>query len=183
MWRKKTLRILNTKPLVMDDYRTQLGQTTSDDSPPPSKKERKPSTNGDSFHRKLCDKDYESFNSVDLVFYFQWIATRAGYRYSICSFPKEAGAMKTLLKDYTPQEICKMIEFVYESDQTYLDKRRLSPGILTSNWRNNIFPDSVDWLAGEYETQPKNKQQASIRRREWGKTSARSATIGEWDDD
>ena len=173
-----------SKIKLLAEYREQTGQATSSEGPPERKRERKKETctRHDKFHKKLIDKDYESFNSVDLVFYFQKVASDAGYRYSIPDVIIEARCMKNLFNDYSRTEICRMIDFVFNSDQTYLDRQRFSPRVLVSRWRNTIFPDSQDWLEGKYSAKPKTKRQLQLDKREWRPTGKpRSAAIGEWE--
>jgi len=168
---------------LLAEYRAQVGQTTSSSGLPTRKRERKKgNTHYERFRIKLMDKDYESFNSVDLVFYFREVASEAGYRYSISDYKIEARCMKNLLENYSRTEICGMIDFVFNSEQEYMDRRRFSPSLLVSRWRNSIFPDSQDWLEGKYNAKPKTKRQLQLEKREWTPTGKpRSAAIGEWE--
>ena len=177
----------------MLNYREEMGQTTTTNDPDwyiekknkPSTKTKRVGASGEHFHKLLRNKEYGKFNSPDLVHYFQWVATKAGVRYSISNLPVEARHMKNLLKDYKPDEVCDMVDFVFLSNQSYLDRSRMSPSVLVSSWRNQIFPDSQDWLRGKYvegSTTTKMRKK-KLKAREWGETSKEnSAIIGKWDE-
>ena len=68
-----------------------------------------------------------------------------------------------------------MIEFLYESDQDYLDKNRLSPNLLASQWVNTIYADMQLWVDDKYV--PKSVQaikKKSIKQREWNREEAKT---------
>ena len=82
--------------------------------------------------------------------------------------------MKRLKSNYDNREICGMIEFLYESDQDYLDKDRLSPNLLASQWVNTIYADMQLRIDDKYiprSVQARKKN--NIKQREWDKDEAR----------
>ena len=133
------------------------------------------------FKYKHFEDFVDQFSSIDLVFYFREKAKENGYNYIITNLQREAKTMKVLKENFSNIEICGLIEFLYESDQDYLDKSRLSINILKSNWINTIAPDMRDWVEDRYT--PKSKQsskKSSVR--EW--TSSKNvddSSVGVWE--
>ena len=93
---------------------------------------------------------------------------------------RDLGVFKKLLSNYTPREICLMIEFIFNSNQDYLDKTITQPTVLISGFCNKIYRDSMLWVEDKYspDSKPKNRPQ-----REWVKNSSNSAKIGDWEDE
>lgn len=120
----------------------------------------------------------DSFKTRDLAYYFREISERAGHRYVMTNIKKDMAIMKRLQENYTPREICGMIEFLFESEQDYLDKDRLSPNLLSSSWVNTIYADMKLWVEDAYVPKSKKKHKG----REWtSSTEETSAKIGEWE--
>lgn len=81
--------------------------------------------------------------------------------------------MKRVKSNYSNREICGMIEFLYESDQDYLDKERLTPNLLGSSWVNTIYVDMKLWVEDKYiPRSTKTKKQSSKKLKEWDSDSA-----------
>ena len=109
------------------------------------------------------------FGTRDLVYYFREIAEENGQRYVIANMAKDQKIMKRLKQSFSNREICGMIEFLFTSEQDYLDKDRLSINLLASNWINTIYADTKLWVNDEYIPR-KSKQ--SMRQHEWDKSVA-----------
>lgn len=125
----------------------------------------------------------DDFTALDLVYFFVEKARSSGIRYVVANYAKETACAKKLLKSYSAREVCLMIEFLFESEQTYLNKDSLSITVLTSSWCNKIFRDSMLWVDDEYVDSPPRKNIKKKSTREWTKSndSTKSAKIGEWD--
>ena len=83
--------------------------------------------------------------------------------------------MKRLRTNYSNREICGMIEFLYESDQDYLEKDRLSPNLLASQWVNTIYADMQLWVKDKYIPRSvQTKKKKSVKQREWDKDVAQT---------
>ena len=122
----------------------------------------------------------DSFNTNDLMYFFREKAKESGVRYVIANMKRDLGIFKKLQTDYEPREICLMIEFIFFSEQNYLDKAITQPTVLTSTWCNTIYRDSIAWANDEYDPNIKSVKQKSTR--EWkGNTSTDSAKVGDWD--
>lgn len=122
----------------------------------------------------------DSFTTNDLMYFFREKAKEAGVKYVIANMKRDLGIFKKLQADYEPREICLMIEFIFFSEQTYLDKEITQPTVLSSTWCNTIYRDSIAWANDEYDPNFKPVKQKSTR--EWkGNTSTDSAKVGEWD--
>lgn len=133
-----------------------------------------------SFDEKYAtlDKWVDKFKSKDLIQFFITKAEEAGYKYVVANYAKECGMYKTFLTKYTPREICLMIEFVFSSNQNYLDKSTFTTSLLVSGWCNTIYHDALLWADDKYK--PKAKKPS----REWTKeVDEETAKIGEWEDD
>lgn len=71
-----------------------------------------------------------------------------------------------------------MIEFLFNSNQNYLDKTSLQPTVLISSWCNTIYRDSLLWVDDKYS--PKTSK-PKREKREWDReTETDNAKIGEW---
>ena len=144
---------------------------------PPTRQRKTQSTPYESFMKKYSDLEntIDKMGTRDLVYYFREIAEEKGYKYTISNIKKDMAIMKRLRANYSNREICGMIEFLYESDQDYLDKSRLSPNILASTWVNTIYADMQLWVEDKYiprSVQAKKKK--SIKQREWDKDVAQT---------
>lgn len=137
------------------------------------------STKYTSFLQKYMDEKYEDFNLNDLAYYFREMSNSVGGHYIIANWQKEISIFKKLKERYEVLEICLMIEFLFKSNQDYLDKSSLAPQILLSSWCNTVYADSQKWLEGEYV--PRKKKKKVIR--EYGEKDIKTSntSIGEWE--
>lgn len=170
----------NTKS-VLSEFRMSRGQ--SEEAPKqqtaPPIRQRKNTGNSpyETFLRKYqkLEETIDNLGTRDLVYYFREIAEEKGYKYTISNIKKDMAIMKRLRENYSNREICGMIEFLYESDQDYLDKDRLSPNILASSWVNTVYADMQLWVDDKYiprSVQAKKKK--SVKQREWDKDVAKT---------
>lgn len=165
---------------LMSSFREIRNQMQSSVNLEAPKKERKKSTssNYDKFMEKynnLAD-NIDSFNSVDLAYYFREKSRENGYHYVIASIRRDAGIFKKLLDRYSSRDICLMIEFVYCSDQNYLDKEGLSPTVLVSSYCNTIYKDTMLWVNDKYTPKKRTTKKKAIR--EWDNKA--NSSIGDW---
>lgn len=125
----------------------------------------------------------DSFNSRDLMYYFREKAKESGVKYVISNMKRDLGIFKKLQSDYTVREICLMIEFIFFSEQDYLDKTITQPTVLVSGWCNTIYRDSILWAKDEYVPTPKAPSKTErIKKREWQREVTEEKTsIGEWE--
>lgn len=167
----------NTRALV-SEFR--LSRNQSEEPPkqePPARKKKRSSSSGsyepyDIFKRKYNDLEHtiDDLGTRDLVYYFREISEEQGYRYVVSNIKKDMAIMKRLRTNYSNREICGMIEFLYESDQDYLEKDRLSPNILASSWVNTVYADMKLWVDDKYLPKKKKKKKKSIKQKEWSNT-------------
>ena len=85
--------------------------------------------------------------------------------------------LKRLRDNYDTREICSMTQFLFRSEQDYLEKDRLSPNILASQWINTIYADMQLWVKDEYKNKKTKKNQ---KQREWSETKEDNVSIGGW---
>lgn len=143
--------------------------------------EKKPEKKVQSIEEKfLCKLDnfkdnVDLFNSNDLLMFFIYNTEKSGVRY-VPSLIKDRGVLSKVQGNYTNQEICLMIEFLFNSDQDYLDKHTLRPTILLSGWQGSIFRDSNLWVDDLYK--PKSKKNQAER--EWVSKKA-DVKVGVWE--
>lgn len=142
-------------------------------SPPKPRKGRR--TPQEVFEEKLKQERVNDFTCSDLVCFFRHCANEQGIRYAI-NWPKDMSQMKRLMKneggEFTNQEIVMMVEFLFYSKQNYLDKKRVSIGIFSTNWLNKIYQDAEDWVKDAYSTNQTN------RKREWSGDKNEVTSIG-----
>lgn len=147
----------------------------------PKKKRNVSSDKYQSFLNKYWDLEnsIETFNAQDLMYFFREKANENGVKYVIANMKRDLGIFKRLQANYTNQEICLMVEFMFCSEQDYLDRSRLQPTILVSSYCNTIYQDALLWLDDEYTPKTQYKRK-STKDREWGSPKSNKATIGEW---
>lgn len=170
----------NTKS-ILAEFRSSRGQ--SEEVPPkeePKKRQRRQSNLSpyDSFLRKYdnLEESIDNLGTRDLVYYFREVAGENGYNYMIANIKKDMAIMKRLRNNYSNREICGMIEFLYESDQDYLDKSRLSPNLLASAWINTIYADMNLWVEDKYIPRSvQAKKNKNVKQREWDKDIAQTS--------
>ena len=137
------------------------------------------------YKTKIESGNIEKLSSKDLLDFFRDKAVKNGIKY-VASKPTIAmrNFNLALERGYSKEEILLMVEFLFESEQDYLDKKRLHPGILLTGWCNKIYQDSQDWLNDEYKTESQAKHSKRNGSREWvGEIPKEDqATIGEWGD-
>lgn len=135
------------------------------------------------YELKLENEDFEKFNSMDLMYYFEDKAKQSGFKYITSNAKVTMSNFKLCIqRGYTPLDVVTMIAFLFDSDQTYLDKEKLHPGILLTGWSNKIYTDSKAWLDDSYVDTPKKQySKATKKTREWTETPKQDdASIGEW---
>ena len=174
---------------TLDDFRLMRQQSTTSFNPESSSKKRgvvnghhlnksEPNYTELMRHKMEDINNYiEDFTPFDLVTFFKVKAEDSNSRYVI-SNGRDCGAMKKLQKNFSNEEICLMVEFMFESDQNYLDKKTLQPTVLISGWQTTIFNDSQLWFNDEYT--PKKKTKKEKPKREWSGDNKNTAKIGEW---
>lgn len=134
------------------------------------------------------DKYMGTFKSQDLVYFFREKSKENGNYYTIRNMKRDMGIFKKLLLDYSPVEICLMIEFLFESGQTYLPTNDLQPTVLASSWCVTVYADAVKWADGEFNPNTSHKKMSVGEQRnaerEWhsSKKTKSKATLGEWGD-
>lgn len=147
---------------------------------PPSPK---PKDTMDRYYAKYLSKlekgELDKFSTRDMMYFFRDKAEESGIKYVIAN-PKIAMRhfKLTIERGYKPEEVLSMIEFLFTSGQTYLDLAKLHTGILTTNWCNTIYQDTLLWLDDKF-VPNKNKK---LVNREWLNTSLDNddSNIGEW---
>ena len=180
----------NFKKKMMEELKAERRQTSTTDTGITQRGYTKPQkkntgrTQYDVFLHKCEDFDnnVEKFNAVDLVFYLRKVAEEHGHKIYIANMAKEASLMKKLKAQYENVEICAMIEFLYDSDQDYLEKPRITVGTLCSRWATTIHEDAMLWVNDQYtpRSKRKNKVNKSSLRGEWDYDNTKKTKIGEW---
>lgn len=175
----------NTKTLLAE-FRMSRGQSEEAPKPvtAPTREKNSPSTYYESFLKKYSrlEEMIDNFGTRDLVYYFREVAQEHGFKYVISNIKKDMAIMKRLKTNYDNREICGMIEFLYESDQDYLEKDRLSPNVLASSWVNTIYADMNLWVDDKYIPRSVQTKKVGIKKlKEWDKNEAHldnSVSIG-----
>lgn len=124
------------------------------------------------------EETIDTFGTRDLVYYFREVSMECEYKYVVSNIKKDMAIFKRLQENYSSREICGMIEFLFRSEQDYLDKNRLSPNVLASSWVNTIYADTQLWLDDKYSP---NSAKKSKKQREWSESRNEDVEIGGWD--
>ena len=135
----------------------------------------------DKYHH--LSETIDDFKTQDLMYFFREKARESGVKYVIANMKRDMGIFKKLQENYTPREICLMIEFIFCSNQNYLDITITQPTVLASSWCNTIYRDSLLWAEDAYEpTEKKSTRKEQIKKREWQtEVTGEKTTIGEWE--
>lgn len=134
----------------------------------------------DSFKYKYnhLEEFIDNFGTRDFVYYFREVSEECGFRYTVSNIKKDMAIFKRLRENYDPREICGMIEFLFRSEQDYLDKDRLSPNLLASQWVNTIYADTQLWLDDKYVNKSGKTKK---KQREWSESKNEDVKIGGWE--
>ena len=134
----------------------------------------------DSFKYKYehLEEFIDKFGTRDFVYYFREVSKECGYKYTVSNIKKDMAIFNRLRDNYDNREICGMIEFLFRSEQDYLNKDRLSPNLLASQWVNTIYADTQLWLDDKYSPNSTKKKQ---KQREWSESKNDDVKIGGWD--
>ena len=124
------------------------------------------------------EETIDTFGTRDLVYYFREVLMECEHKYVVSNIKKDMAIFKRLQENYSSREICGMIEFLFRSEQDYLDKNRLSPNVLASSWVNTIYADTQLWLDDKYSP---NSAKKSKKQREWSESRNEDVEIGGWD--
>lgn len=135
------------------------------------------------YQYKLDKGLLEKFNTRDIMFYFRDTANDNGVKYIIGNPKVDMRNFKLALdRGYTTEEVLAMIEFLFTSGQTYLDKNSLHPGILLTGWCNRIYNDMKLWLDDKFDPNKQAKSKINTLNREWKDTNSEvKSNVGEWD--
>ena len=134
------------------------------------------------YQKKLVQEEFEKFKSPDIVYFFRDHAKEYNPKFVISNWNKECSIAKRLITErYSPEEVCAMIEFLFNSEQDYLDKATLSLGIICSSWCNTIYRDMQLWLDDKYVPRKKGGVKSKVKR-EFVKdeNEEENVSIGEW---
>lgn len=125
----------------------------------------------------------DEFKTQDLMYFFREKARESGVKYVIANMKRDMGIFKKLQENYTPREICLMIEFIFCSNQNYLDISITQPTVLSSSWCNTIYRDSLLWAEDKYEPVEKTvTKKERIKKREWQReVTGEKVVLGEWE--
>ena len=129
--------------------------------------------------------ELNKFSTRDLMFFFRDTANDNNVKYIIGNAKVEMRNFKLALeRGYSNEDLLAMIEFLFTSGQTYLDKQTLHPGVLLTGWCNRIYNDTQLWLEDKYDpnkdTKMFNKKQTTTR--EWTDNNTEvKSQVGEWE--
>ena len=131
-----------------------------------------------SLYDKYKAKDPLKYNSRDILYYFKDLAKECNIKFvSNVSLDKRyMRNIKQLKESYDTHEILDMYEFLFKSDQTYLKKEVLHPGILLTGWGNKIYDDSRLYKKGKFVNNPKLSKREYIGDKE-------ECAINDWGDE
>jgi len=122
----------------------------------------------------------DEFTTSDLMYFFREKAREFGFKYVISNMKRDMGIFKKLQENYSIVEICLMVEFIFASNQNYLDKSITQPTVLASKYCNTLYHDAMLWVDDKYV--PDSRFDYKKVEREWaGDTTKTVAKVGEWE--
>ena len=98
-----------------------------------------------SFSDKLAKKQFSKFNAGDLLFYYQYKADRKHIRCIITNKIAMKSVFSKLKKEFSQEEICTMIDYLFDSGQTFIEMPKATPFILYSGYTQRIWAEAMEW--------------------------------------
>lgn len=136
------------------------------------------------FLNKLNSERFQDFDKGDWLMYFQMKYREAnGIGYQIRGnqmYIKHHSIIKSLMKNYTPNDIRSMIDFLFTSNQDIFDKGQITVFHLSSGFLPTVFQNTQLWIIGKYKPKSqtyKDRIKKSQRNREWTKDKSNSTKI------
>ena len=123
---------------------------------------------------KLNEERIEELTSRDILFFFKDTLKDKGIQFysNMQQDIKYMACIKQAKQTYDNYALLGIIQFIFNSEQDYLDIRKVSPTILNSTWMNTLYADACDFAEGNYVpksqkvTESKNVKQFK-KQREW----------------
>lgn len=131
------------------------------------------------------EEEIPNFTTDDIIHYFAYLYEETNKRPYYISWARDRTHVVRLREAFDNLSICLMIEFLFNSDQTYLNKRDVAIGVLSSGWSNTVLADSELWVNDEYDDSKRfnrNKKKTVKRENDWvtNESSSPTTKIGEW---
>lgn len=123
------------------------------------------------YAEKLNKREFDKFSSRDLLFYFKDKAKVNGIKFvsTIQNDIRYMNNLKQARKNYEVAELMVMMEFLFDSEQDYLDKHTLHPGIFVTSWVNTIYRDTELWIDDKYVPRSKKLNSKKVKLEEFKK--------------
>ena len=129
------------------------------------------------FLAKLEDERFKDFNKTDWLLYFQKRYKEAnGIGYQILGqqmYYKHHAIINSLMKNYEPNDIRSMIDFLFTSGQDMFPLNKITIYHLSSGFLPSVYQNTQLWIIGEYKTDAEiyqekaTKRKLPKRKREW----------------
>lgn len=124
--------------------------------------------------KKFNSGRFNDFDHRDWLMYFQQQykeANKIGYQVrGQQMYYKHFSILRSLVKNYTPNDIKSMIDFLFTSNQDLFDKGQLTVFHLSSGFLATVYQNTQLWIIGEYKTKSelyKDRVKKTQRTREW----------------
>ena len=115
--------------------------------------DNKPKAHRKHFKEKLASDELASFTCIDWVEYFIYKCNGYGFQYfrgQKGSIINENKIISNLMKDYTPEQIKNIFDFMWDIwDNPKIDKRTMRISILSTGWMQEIFNLTESWSKGD----------------------------------
>lgn len=129
------------------------------------------------FLEKLEKERFQDFTKTDWLLYFQKQykeVNKVGYQIlGKQMYYKHHAIIKSLMENYTPNDIRSMIDFLFTSEQDMFPKNKITIYHLSSGFLPSVYQSTQMWIIGEYKTDAEvyrekvNKRKLPKRTREW----------------
>lgn len=131
------------------------------------------------FLNKLNSERFQDFDKGDWLMYFQMKYKEAnGIGYQIKGqqmYIKHHSVIKSLVKNYTPNDIRSMIDFLFTSEQDLFDKGQITVFHLSAGFLPSVYQSTQLWIIGKYKPKSqmyKDRVKKTQRTREWTGTNS-----------
>lgn len=136
----------------------------------------------------MDDELYSEFTNTEWIMYFQrkYKEANNGKGYQLIgdvAWRNERCIYNSLMKNFTPQDIKTMIDFICCADHDMMPKVKIGAFMMSSKWIDHVYKDAMLWQTGDYMTQAqykakKNKEnQPEKRNREWVPQETKSEEV------
>ena len=160
------------------EFYSSIDSSTKSSNKPLLTKKKKLSPSTLKFLKKLDEELFSEFTNTEWIMYFQkkYKEANNGKGYQLIgdtAWRNERCIYNSLIKNFTPQDIKTMIDFLCIAEHDMMPKNKIGAFMMSSKWIDHVYKDAMLWAEGNYMTQAQyratkySQAQPEKRNREW----------------